>query len=100
MHVDYVSAETAERRRQKVEDVAKRAEYRRAHGLEKEGIFAPSPQKPDPREARQAAIREGGTDVNVTAPTAENIADKERDEVYVDFDGQSRPVRKKWLGIF
>jgi hypothetical protein len=38
LHTAHVSAETAERRRRKVEDVQKRSEYRKKHGLEKEGI--------------------------------------------------------------
>ncbi|KXL48107.1 hypothetical protein M433DRAFT_34500, partial [Acidomyces richmondensis BFW] len=37
MHVAYTTAQTAERRRLKTEDVRKRAEYRKAHGLEEAG---------------------------------------------------------------
>ncbi len=39
MNSDYVTAETMERRKTKVEDVAKRAAYRKAHGLEKDESF-------------------------------------------------------------
>ena len=35
----HTTAETAERRRQRVEDVSKRAEYRKAHGLDKNDGF-------------------------------------------------------------
>ena len=38
LHTAHQSAETAERRKRKVEDVEKRAEYRKAHGLEGEGL--------------------------------------------------------------
>jgi hypothetical protein len=34
MHSEHVTAKTAEMRRQKVEDVKRRSEYRKAHGLE------------------------------------------------------------------
>jgi hypothetical protein len=36
MHSEHVTAQTAEMRRQKVEDVKRRSEYRKAHGLEDE----------------------------------------------------------------
>jgi hypothetical protein len=38
LHTAAVSAETAERRKQRVDDVQKRGEFRKAHGLETEGI--------------------------------------------------------------
>ena len=38
LHTAHVSAETAERRKRKVEDVQKRSEYRKKHGLETEGV--------------------------------------------------------------
>lgn len=75
MHVAHTSAETAERRRQKVDDVAKRAQYRRAHGLDKnEGL--------------------GGWTAKENAPAAAAEV-----EGYVDFEGKRKPI-KKWLGIW
>src|SRR5438045_2404156 len=38
LHTAEVSAETAERRKRKVDDVQKRSEYRKKHGLETEEI--------------------------------------------------------------
>lgn len=81
MHVAYTTAQTAERRRLKTEDVRKRAEYRKAHGLEEagEGVLGGWTVKGEGRT-------EGADD----------------DGTYVDFEGNRQPIpeRKKWLGIF
>lgn len=93
MHLAYVSAETAERRKQKVEDVRKRSEYRKAHGLDKEGVFGSWTAKSD-SETMGPALREGGTGGEVVG-----MAAGEEQGVYTDFEGRRRPV-KKWLGIW
>jgi len=59
MHTDYISAQTAERRKQKVDDVQKRSEYRKAHGLDKEGIFGGWTARTDD-EVMGPGYREGG----------------------------------------
>lgn len=81
MHVAYTTAQTAERRRLKTEDVRKRAEYRKAHGLE---------------EAGEGAL--GGW----TAREEERTERGDDGGTYVDFEGKQHPIpeRKKWLGIF
>ncbi|KAK4987138.1 hypothetical protein LTR50_004835 [Elasticomyces elasticus] len=84
MHVSYVSAQTAEKRRRKVEDVQKRAEYRKAHGLDQDGLFGWTAKTNE--ESIGPALREEGT---VTS----------EDEAFKDFEGKRRPVRK-WLGIW
>ena len=43
------SAIVAERRKKNVDDVVKRAEYRKAHGLEKEGVFGSWTAREDPQ---------------------------------------------------
>lgn len=105
MHIAYTSAETAERRKQKMDDVAKRSEYRRAHGMETEGIFGGWTAKSDAQEL-DATAREGGQTAVVApevdaspiaAPEAIAAAD---DTTYVDFEGKKQPAKKKWLGIW
>ena len=81
MHVEHTSAETAERRKRKLEEVQKRKAYRIAHGLEK--ADAQGMRLDDP-EAARVAIQ--GRDGQGSA-------------TYTDFEGKKRPI-KKWLGIW
>lgn len=102
MHVAYTSEQTAERRRQKVADVSKRAEYRKAHGIEEEHVFGGWTAKSD-AELLGPALREGGDGNKGTLPVLRErrSIDKEgAEDVYVDFEGKPRPVRKKWFGIW
>ncbi|KAI0181471.1 hypothetical protein GGR52DRAFT_567694 [Hypoxylon sp. FL1284] len=87
LHEEHESALTAEKRRRRVEDVAKRNEYRKAHGLEPaQGFWAagqasqPEPE-PEPQQQQQP--------VESSKPRA-TIADE------FTPDGK----RKKFLGIF
>lgn len=113
MHAGYVSAQTAEMRKQKVEDVKKRAEYRKAHGLDEkeEGLFGGWTAKPDgPGELLAAADREGGVRTDDASPVAPvqveqqdvgaAVATEAAGETYVDFEGKTQPVKKKWFGIW
>lgn len=112
LHIAYVSAQTAERRKQKVEDVRKRSEYRKAHGLDQEeGIFGGWTAKSD-EETRGPGLREGNvqlgaqpgpeTSVDLAEGTVENVVGKagEGEETYVDFTGKTQPAKKKWFGIW
>lgn len=89
LHTAHKSAETAERRKRKVDDVQKRSQYRKAHGLDQEegfgGWSAKDSQSP------------------VVAETAgEPILDVESgtgSATYSDWEGKKRPI-KKWLGIW
>ncbi|OBT42837.1 hypothetical protein VE00_08163 [Pseudogymnoascus sp. WSF 3629] len=72
------SAETKARRERRVEDVAKRGEYRKAHGLETEGFGGWTA-----KEAPPAAVQEA----------------MEAGEEAVEHPKQRRQV-KKWLGIW
>lgn len=119
LHAGYVSEKTAEMRRQKVEDVKKRAEYRKAHGLEEgEGVFGGWTVKPDEIEDASPVSSEGGSQAIVgarkegeeiagpaMAELAEATAGTEdagspQAETYVDFEGKQKPVVKKWFGIW
>ncbi|KAI1105067.1 hypothetical protein F4804DRAFT_331736 [Jackrogersella minutella] len=84
MQQEHESAQTAEMRRKKVDDVAKRNEYRKAHGLEPaSGLFGTtsvSQPKPEPQTA------EGETTPAVDPPLSDAFTP----------DGK----RKKFFGIF
>ncbi|EKD12865.1 uncharacterized protein L3040_007020 [Drepanopeziza brunnea f. sp. 'multigermtubi'] len=76
MNSDYVTAETMERRKRKVEDVAKRAAYRKAHGMENDEAFGGWTAKSDEQLLGPAMPVGDAEPVRAT-----------------------RPV-KKWLGIW
>ena len=108
MHVSYVSEETAERRRQKVADVKKRSDYRKAHGMDDNTMFGGWTAK-TPAEEMGPALSEGGdvprrpgpeTTMELARTTVENIEGKGEQDTYIDFEGRSQPVKKKWFGIW
>ena len=82
LNTEYTAAETAERRKAKVDDVQKRAQYRKAHGLDQDEGFGGWTAKSD-SELIGPAIPSG--DGSMTA-----------EEVEV----KKRPPVKKWLGIW
>lgn len=99
MHTEHVSAETAEKRKRKVEDVDKRAEYKRAHGLEAEesGILKGWLGEPREKKMEVVPVEDAEKGIDAQSPVA-----KEEQEAFRDFEGrpqQKRPV-KKWLGIW
>jgi hypothetical protein len=80
------TAETMERRKRKVEDVSKRAAYRKAHGLEKDESFGGWTAKSD-EQLLGPAIPVGEIDgVKGTAPQEHVVSE--------------RKPAKKWLGIW
>ncbi|KAI0439777.1 hypothetical protein F4803DRAFT_25844 [Xylaria telfairii] len=92
MHEEHESAETAEKRRRKVEDVAKRNEYRKAHGMEPatSGLFGSkvaeeSPATVDDASPQATAIVESPEPEPTNAATAELTPEGKR---------------KKFMGIF
>jgi hypothetical protein len=113
MHSEHVTAQTAEMRRQKVEDVKRRSEFRKAHGLEDqdESKFGGWTAKSDDEVLGPTpTMREGGQvpapvqssiATDLTQPTPANaLAAKPAPEVYVDFEGKTQPAQKKWFGIW
>ncbi|OJD37709.1 major facilitator superfamily [Diplodia corticola] len=107
MHADHVSHETAEKRKRKVEDVDKRAEYRRAHGLdaaEDTGLLRGWLAEPHEKRTEEVVVvgadgeGRGQEQEREQSPVA-----KEEQEGFRDFEGRQqrerRPV-KKWLGIW
>jgi len=96
MHTVYISAQTAERRKKKVEDVQKRAEYRKAHGLDKEEGFGGWMARKD-EEVLGPGLRAADRVVNEGGSAGEGEAADSG--VYTDFEGRRKPV-KKWLGIW
>lgn len=91
LHVDAVSKETAERRQRKVDDVLKRAEYRKAHGLETEG-FGGWTAKTDEESLGPAIPADGRVPAVATEGAIEGGAAEEQPK-------PKKPL-KKWLGIW
>ena len=100
LHTEYVSAETAERRRHKVEDVRKRAEYRKAHGLgQEEGVFGGWSARDD-GETLGMGAREGKGEVQEkVGEKVQQVVEKVGADEYVHFEETRRPVKKR-LGFF
>ena len=110
MHLGYTSAQTAERRKQKVEDVKKRSEYRKAHGLEQEGMFGGWTAREEGEEMGPA-LREGGgvpeqspiappeSTMDLVKGTVED-AKEAPESTFIDFEGKQQPLKKKWFGIW
>ncbi|MCJ1381531.1 hypothetical protein MMC17_004642 [Xylographa soralifera] len=104
MHTAYISAVTAERRKKKVEDVQKRAQYRKAHGLDKgEGLgqwTAKTDEEmlgPSLKTDRAVGVEVGaGSGIGLGKAVDENVA---QDNLYVDWEGKKKPI-KKWFGIW
>lgn len=86
MHLAYTSAQVAEQRRQKSDDVKKRAQFRKAHGLEDN----------DGKLGGWTARDELSPQVAIVP---ENVA-QEKQETFVDFEGKEQPLKKKWFGIW
>jgi hypothetical protein len=112
LHSQYISMQTAEYRRNKVDDVRKRAEYRKAHGLnEAEGVFGGWSARDDrsgevEKDKQQAEVLGAvGNEMPVAKESQSVVAtaaavDKEgAEEMYTDFEGRRKPI-KKWLGIW
>jgi hypothetical protein len=113
MHSEHVTAQTAEMRRQKVEDVKRRSEYRKAHGLEDENesrfggwtaksddeVLGPTPAMREggqlPAEVESSIAMDLAQSTETNVPVAKN-----EPNVYVDFEGKTQPAQKKWFGIW
>jgi hypothetical protein len=103
LHQIQISEETAERRRRKVEDVKKRSDYRKAHGLETDGFGGWTAKTDD--ELLGPAIKLGteaaaapGTP-GVTESTAESQSEIVEPAVTGQVQREKRQL-KKWLGIW
>ena len=112
LHTDHVSAETAERRRKKVDDVQKRSRYRKAHGLEKDQGFGGWTAKTDAEllgPAMSVGDSSGKKDVlanrdNSTVNPENQSNDKSGASLndpstYINSEPQRPPV-KRWFGIW
>lgn len=80
MHIDYTTAVTAEKRKRKVEDVRKRAAYRKAHGIEWEKNYFGWTAKDDD-EAMGPAL-----EIDAAAGNS-----PVREEAEGNWEGESRP---------
>lgn len=94
MNTAHTTAETQERRKRKTEDVAKRAAYRKAHGLDKNEGFGGWTVKTD-EETLGPGIAIGEAVLPQAAETIGEPAPEQTQEVR-----QKKPHVKKWLGIW
>ncbi|GAM83559.1 hypothetical protein ANO11243_015470 [Dothideomycetidae sp. 11243] len=98
MHTDYITAETIARREAKVDDVRKRSEYRKAHGIDEEsgiGGWTFRSDNTPPATLADAERVDSSTSAEEQSPVAKASADGD----YVDFTGERKKV-KKWFGIW
>ncbi|RYC58678.1 hypothetical protein CHU98_g7537 [Xylaria longipes] len=91
MHEEHESALTAEKRRRKVEDVTKRNEYRKAHGLEPatSGLFGGKVAEESP---------EAADDTSPQATAVVESSEPDANAVAVELTPEGK--RKKFMGIF
>ncbi|KAL8694389.1 MAG: hypothetical protein Q9218_000955 [Villophora microphyllina] len=113
LHTDHISAETAERRKNKVDDVQKRSRYRKAHGLEKEQGFGGWTAKTDaellgpaiptgdvsPGQQNTQAIREASP-INPEQVETPALTQTERDPSHLINVPEKKPPVKRWFGIW
>ena len=83
LNTEYTGVQTAERRKQRVEDVQKRAEYRKAHGLDQDEGIGGWTAKSD-QDSLGPSLEVGDGSVGVEQQV----------------ERQKRPPIKKWLGIW
>ncbi|MCJ1400277.1 hypothetical protein MMC11_003481 [Xylographa trunciseda] len=104
MHTAYISAATAERRKKRVEDVQKRAQYRKAHGLDNEQGLGGWTAKADQEMMGPSLKTEGAVGVELDAGSGLKLGraaneSTAQDNEYVDWEGRKKPI-KKWFGIW
>lgn len=90
LHQAHVTAETQERRKRKVEDVAKRSQYRKAHGLENEGFGSWTAKTDGELLGPGIPLGEGEGKEGEIAVGEHPTSQQPRE----------RKVVKKWLGIW
>lgn len=94
---EYNTQQTMERRKARVEDVAKRAAYRKAHGLDKQQGFGGWTAKSD-EETMGSGMRVG--DGVAVVPVADGVVEGVEGEVQEQPERRERKPIKKWLGIW
>lgn len=100
LHEEHESAQTAEKRRRKVEDVAKRNEYRKAHGMEAATSSFFGSQVEDKPEDKAEDKAEAPSLSSPTAVVVEPSAPESEPEPNVTAEVAPDGKRKKFLGIF
>lgn len=98
MHTEYNTRKVMERRKSVVDDVQKRAQYRKAHGLddgEKAGWFGGWTARTD-AETLGPGLRTGDGTIDSTSRSDKAAVDTSALLTEV----QTVPERKKWLGIW
>lgn len=97
LHEEHISAVTAEKRRRKVEDVAKRNEYRKAHGLDPaQGIESWTGSSE--ASAASPAAPAGDAPVPAALPVSDETQAQQSSQAASSITEDGK--RKKFLGIF
>ncbi|KAI4124633.1 MAG: hypothetical protein LQ347_005666 [Umbilicaria vellea] len=106
LHTEHITAETAERRRKKMDDVKKRAEYRKAHGLDENQRWVVRGKDEGMNVGAVGERRVGGEESGTSligkigdGNARETGIEGEDEHAYANFERRRRPV-KKWLGIW
>lgn len=101
LHEEHESALTAEKRRRKVEDVAKRNEYRKAHGLEPatSSFFGSQVEDAKPEDKPEPEIPSSPSLSTVVAEPSAPVPEPEL-EPNVTAEVAPEGKRKKFWGIF
>lgn len=98
LHEEHESAITAEKRRRRVDDVSKRSEYRKAHGLDTaQGIESWIGSSPSP--AADPVLPPSDASVPAVVPMSNSIPESQpetKPDLHLDADGK----RKKYWGVF
>lgn len=103
LHEEHESAQTAEKRRRRIEDVQKRNEYRKAHGLPIANGIESWTGTGSTKSAEEVDAAAAATPAAIpvsAAPSAavDAISAHERQETDLQADADGK--RKKFLGIF
>lgn len=92
------SEETKERRARKVDDISKRAAYRKAHGMETEGFGGWTALTSE--QSLGPALDVQSPKASLAIESGEGQAVGEESAVQEDGQRRRRPPVKKWLGIW
>ncbi|MCJ1476510.1 hypothetical protein MMC13_005176 [Lambiella insularis] len=104
MHTAHIAAITAEKRKKKVDDVQKRAQYRKAHGLDTDQGLGGWTAKGDEGSLGQVPKTDGAVGMEAASVTAAgtgegNHSSGAKEDTYVNWEGKKKPI-KRWLGIW
>jgi hypothetical protein len=99
INADYTTEQTKERRKRKVEDVAKRAAYRKAHGFDADESFGGWTAKSDDQLLGPGIPTGNPNEVGEVVNQGVAGSGEDTSQAQEPVVRERRPV-KKWLGIW